>query len=286
MTSSTPRGEPRDRAVLARAAAILLAYGTLVLVALGAWPAWWVIAPVLGCAFILSGFLNAAHDCVHDTHLHRRHLNRITGAAWCTPILVNFTVYKRQHLVHHRFTGVEGDSEGHVIFASPGEYFVEHTGWSFWRGIASRIVKTLCREFPPSVSKPRDVAGARIDNAVICGWLVGMVLLTLFFPRIVAVAYWLPLLAYPAFAVLFSLPEHYGLAGDHHAWPRARNVISNPLVRFFQWNANFHAHHHRAPQVPATALAQSHGREGDARGEPTERSYLQFHFRVLRELMR
>lgn len=286
MTSSTLRWAPRDGAVVARAAAILLAYGVLVWMALVAWPAWWIAVSVLGCAFILSGFLNAAHDCVHNTHLGRRPFNRIAGAVWCTPILINFTIYKRQHLVHHCFTGVEGDSEGHASFASPSAYLAEHTGWSFWRGIASRIVKTSRREYPPSINRPCDIAQARIDNAVVCGWLIAMGLLTLFFPRFVTVAYWLPLLAYPAFAVLFSLPEHYGLAGDHHSWPRARNVISNPVVRFFQWNANFHAHHHRAPQIPAAALAEAHACEGDVCGEPTERSYLQFHFRVLRELMR
>jgi len=101
-----------------------------------------------------------------------------------------------------------------------------------------------------------------------------------------AVAYWLPLLAYPVFAIVLSLPEHYGLSSDHQDWPRARNVTSNQLVRFFQWNANFHADHHRAPGVPAASLAEFHRREGAARHEPTERSYLQFHYRLLRALMR
>jgi fatty acid desaturase len=242
------------------------------------------MAPILGCAFILSGFLNAAHDCVHDTHIGRQRLNRVAGAAWCVPILVNFTIYKRQHLVHHHFTGVDGDTEVHAYFSSPSCYLAEHAGWGFWRAIASRIVRTLRFEFPPSISKPRHVAGARLDNMIICGWLTGMGLLTLFFPKIVMVAYWLPLIAYPGFVVFFSLPEHYGLTGEHHEWPRARNVISNPLVRFFQWNANFHAVHHRIPKIPAVTLAEFHGWEANALAEPTERSYLEFHFRVLSEL--
>jgi fatty acid desaturase len=283
--STILRWRPRDRSVVSRAVTILLTYGFLVMLALKAWPEWPVIAPILGCAFILSGFLNAAHDCVHKTHLGRRRFNRIVGAAWCTPILVNFTIYQRQHLVHHKYTGVEGDTEGHASFVSAGAYLLEHTGWNFWRGIVVRIIKTLRREFPPTVRNLKEISGSQLDNSVICGWLACMGLLTLFFPRIVLVAYWLPLLVYPAFAQALSLPEHYGLAGDDQDGPRARNVMSNRLVTFFQWNANFHADHHRAPRVPSVLLQEYHHREGSACHELTERSYLRFHCSVFRALI-
>jgi fatty acid desaturase len=271
--------------VMRRAAAILLAYGLLVTLALKAWPKWTVIVPLLGCAFILSGFLNAAHDCIHNTHLPRRRLNRVVGAAWCTPILVNFTIYRCQHLVHHRYTGVQGDTEGHSSFASAGAYLFEHTGWNFWRGIGVRIIKTLQREFPRSINNQHKVAGAVLDNSVICMWLTGIGVLTIFFPTIVVVAYWLPLLVYPFFALVLSLPEHYGLRGDKYEGPRSRNVMSNPLVRFFQWNANFHADHHRATHIPAISLEKFHRREGMASREQTEHSYLKFHWGVFRELI-
>lgn len=269
---------PQNHFVIAKAVAVFVAYGILTSLVFRIWPTWWALLPVLCCGFILSGFLNAAHDCVHSTHLRPRNINRIVGAAWCTPILVNFTIYKRQHLVHHRYTGVEGDTESHDTFTSVTAYILAHIGWHFWRSLLVRIIKCLRGDFPDSVRTPDDIAQARLDNAVICVWLGCMALLTCAFPKIVLLAYWLPLLAYPPFAVFFSLPEHYGLAGAHHGDNKARNVFSNSLVRFFQWNANFHADHHRAPGVPAALLPEFHR---SVSGELTTRSYLEFHVNVL-----
>src|SRR6056297_1209114 len=85
--------QPRDLEVGARIVAIASAYGLLAGMALHLWPSLLVLAPVFCCAFILSGFLNAAHDCVHRRHFSTRSANRLAGVIWCTPLLINFTLY-------------------------------------------------------------------------------------------------------------------------------------------------------------------------------------------------
>lgn len=235
---------------------------------------------VLGCSFILSGFLNAAHDCVHATQFDRRVHNRVAGALWCTPILIVFTIYQRQHMVHHRYTGVPGDSEGHANYSNLTDYCLNQAGLNYWRALVQRLGLSLRGQFPDSVRSPRQQGAARLECAAIMTWLGLCFVLTWLWPLELMFGYWLGLLVYPAFAMLFGLPEHYGLALSGQPWPKARNVRSNVLVRFFQWNANYHAFHHRHPAVPGTKLAAAPC-TADFAADPCEPGYLRFHRRVI-----
>ncbi|WP_316162864.1 fatty acid desaturase family protein [Bradyrhizobium sp. SZCCHNRI20481] len=275
---------PSPSRTLARTAVILAAYAVLASAALAVVPSAWAALPVLGCAFILSGFLNAGHDCVHSTHFGAAWWDRIAGAVWCTLILVNFTIYRRQHLVHHRFPATAGDSEEHVQFASLHSYLYAQSGVGFWMSIFRRIVRTWQGELPASINSPLWARAARIDNLVISLWLATCGAATLWQTRAMFIAYWLPLLLYPAFVLFFSLAEHFDLADEQMPWPRARNVRSNAVVRFFQWHANYHAVHHRRPALPAFALQSAHGADTE-RVDPLETSYLAFHFRLARRLV-
>lgn len=269
-----------------RAAAILLTYGALVMLGHALWPSWLVLLPTVCCGFILSGFLNAAHDCVHLRHTGVKQVDRYLGMAWCTPILVNYTLYKAQHLVHHRHTGVAGDPEPDTHFNTVAEYFYEMSAIGFWQSIFSRIVKTLRGDFPASLSSDKLKSMARADNLVLCAYLVTVVVLTLVFPMTLLFAVWLPLLFYPVFAIALSLPEHYGLRASSGTAEKSRNVGSNRLLRFFQWNANFHAAHHRAPNVPSIWLDRFYRQTTPTDSEEYRSGYVRFHRDVLAHIMR
>lgn len=266
-----------------RGLAIVTIYGALGALACALWPSSWVAVPLLCCSFILSGSLNAAHDCVHSTHVGPSWLNRTVGAAWCTVILVNFTIYRQQHLVHHRFPGVEGDSEGHASLHTFTDYLHAQSGLDFWYAIFRRMILTWCGQFPASINSQKLKRAAQIDNLVILLWLSLAGLLTIFWPIQLVACYWLPLLFYPMFALFFSLPEHLDLTHVDVSWPRARNITSNAIVRFFQWNANYHALHHRQPALPALTLHRFYCDAGYLK-DPVERSYLRFHSLLIARL--
>ncbi|KWV58289.1 hypothetical protein AS156_36480 [Bradyrhizobium macuxiense] len=276
---------PSPVRTLARATVILAAYAILASAALVISPRPWAAVPVLGCAFILSGCLNAGHDCIHQTHFGAGRWDRVAGALWCMPILVNFTIYRRQHLIHHRFSATEGDSEPQIRFANLSGYLHAQSGLGFWGAIFRRMVLTWRGEFPAGINSRRWARAARRDNLAISLWLAACGAATVWQTRTMFIVYWLPLLFYPAFALFFSLAEHFDLAEEGKPWPRARNIRSNAVVRFFQWHANYHAVHHRQPALPAFALHSAH-RADTGRADPMETSYLAFHLRLALRLIR
>ncbi|AEV81264.1 Omega-3 fatty acid desaturase [Actinoplanes sp. SE50] len=242
------------------------------------------VAATLALTMVMSGFIQAAHDCVHGSHLRSRRANRVMGAAWCTPILINFTNYRYQHLVHHRFTGVPGDTEPEKTFTGLGAYLYSMSGITLWRYNVITATRTWQHRFPASVTgHPDRRRASRQDNLVICLWVAVALTLTAIFPYAVLLGYWLPLLASTVVARFTGLTEHYGLWGVPDIERNTRTVRSNPVMRFFMWNANYHAEHHRFPAVPTLNLHRLHR----ALPEPhplQAASYTAFHLRLIRHL--
>ncbi|MGI5336474.1 fatty acid desaturase family protein [Streptomyces sp. CA-181903] len=264
------------RRVAARTAVLAVVYAATVTVALRPGVGWWALLGSAFLGFVLAGFINAAHDCVHGTHLGSRKANRVAGAAWSTPILLNYTIYRHQHLVHHRYTGVEGDSEPAEHYATLRAYLYNLSGLPFWPGFPRRIVKTWRGDFPASVRTDDRRRDAKRDNWAIFTWIVLMAVLTVLFPFALLIAYWVPLaLSLPA-SVFLSLPEHYGLWGMPEVSRNTRTVRSNRFVRYFMWNANYHAEHHHYPAVSSLNLHRLH-RSMPVPHPIQEKSYVRFH---------
>lgn len=240
-----------------------------------------VVAVVLG--FVMSGFINAAHDCVHGSHLRSKRANRIMGAAWCTPLLLNFTNYRYDHLVHHRFTGVEGDTERPKQFHTLRSYLHSLTAFAYWRYNARTIARTWRGIFPASVGKDDRRRDSRADNLAICSWLAIAIVLTWLAPSVMVAVYWLPLLISAVIMRITGLPEHYGLWGVPEIERNTRTVRSNALVRLVLWNGNYHAEHHRYPAVATLNLHRLY----KAIPEPhpiQSGSYLGFHRGLIKSL--
>lgn len=269
--------------VTVNTAVIAVLYAGLPALALRRGGAVLTVLAVVVDSLIMSGFIQAAHDCVHASHLRSRAANRVMGAAWCTPILINFTNYRYQHLVHHRFTGVEGDTEPQKDFRTLGAYLHSMTGITIWRYNAITLKRTWQNRFPASVDKPERRRDSRQDNLAISCWLAAMIGLTFLLPAVLLVAYWLPLVLSTVISRFTGLPEHYGLGGVPEVERNTRTVRSNAVVRWFMWNANYHAEHHRYPAVPTLNLHRLHKALPDP--HPIQvASYTGFHTRLLREL--
>ncbi|WP_372405356.1 fatty acid desaturase [Streptomyces luteireticuli] len=262
--------------VTARTTVLLGGYAVVAALALWADSGWWALLGSVVLGFVLAGFINAAHDCVHGSHLRSKRANRVAGAAWSTPILLNFTIYRHQHLVHHRFTGVEGDTEPEETFTTLRAYLYALSGVPFWPGFPRRIWKTWRNDFPASVGTEDRRRQARQDNTAICAWIVLTAVLTVLFPYPLLIAYWLPLVFSLPAGVFLSLPEHYGLWGVPEISRNTRTVRSNRLVRYVVWNANYHAEHHRYPAVASVNLHKLHRAMPDPH-PVQEKSYFRFH---------
>ncbi|WP_050502775.1 fatty acid desaturase family protein [Streptomyces monomycini] len=272
------------RRVMVRTLLILAAYAAGVAVSLRfgfGYGAAILSSVILG--MILAGFLNAAHDCLHRSHLHSKRGNRAMGAVWATPLLVNFSVYRYQHLTHHRFTAVEGDTESHRTYTTVTAYLYALSGIPLWRHTLSGLLEPSRGKFPASVNTDERRNEARRDDLAIIGWLALVVTLTIFFPRELIFAYWLPLYFSGPAIIFLALPEHYGLFGSPEVTRNTRTVRSNPLSRFLLWNANYHAEHHRYPAVATLNLHRLH----KAMPVPhpiQERSYLGFHVKLVKAI--
>ncbi|MFF9812347.1 fatty acid desaturase family protein [Streptomyces sp. NPDC014006] len=272
------------RRVAVRAFLILAVYavGVAVSVHFGfAYGAALLSSIVLGT--VLAGFLNAAHDCLHRSHLRSKRGNRVMGAVWSTPLLVNFSVYRYQHLVHHRFTAVEGDTESHRTYATVGGYLYALTGIALWRHTLAGLLESSRGRFPASVNSAGRRREARQDDVAIACWLVLMAALTVVFPRELLFAYWLPLYFSGPAIIFLALPEHYGLYGSPEVTRNTRTVRSNPLARFLLWNANYHAEHHRYPAVATLNLHRLH-RAMPVPHPIQEKSYLGFHAKLVKAI--
>lgn len=271
--------------VLLRMFVILIIYGVcaIIVVAPNLHYTALILCPFMG--FILSGFLNAAHDCIHCTQFKSKKVNRIMGMLWCAPIFVNYTIYRYQHLTHHRYTGVKGDTESRRIYHSIKAYFYSLTGIDFWRHVIKVTIKSAKDNFPSTINNDQRCTDVKKDNRVLFFWLIWSIILTVFFPKIILLVYWLPMLFYAPIVILTSLPEHYGCSEGSDIRYNTRSIVTNRFIRFFLWNGNYHAEHHAYPGVPAMHLHHLH-KEISNQLYMQEKSYVMFHLKLLKELIK
>ena len=268
-----------------------LAQGTtnLALYAVMAWvvslPAWQpfflILWPLMG--LVLAGFLAAAHDCVHGTFVDTKKGNRIAGALWCTPILMNFTAFKYAHLTHHRFTRVPGDTEPIKPLRSIGDYVKQVIVLNPLRSVTKNLWIAL-GFFPPNIVSNRKGRSAQADAWGIILWLLFISTLTVINPRSLVAIFWGPLFFSRLMVSLTALPEHHGCGMGPDVLHSTRTVLSNLLVRTVLWNGNFHVEHHLYPAIPSCHLPELSRRLEQA---PVLRikSYFRFHLDLLRKLL-
>ena len=241
------------------------------------------IAVWLSQGVILTGFLSAAHECVHEHFWPDRRINAVFGRLWATPALLNFSLYRFFHLRHHQYTGVAGDPEG-INYALPtiGKYATElcTSGMKFTVFMITASADVVCGREPPEF-----VRGARarhqvwIDSWILLGFLFIVVLLTMWRPTLMVKLAWAPWFAY--FLALFwtGLPEHFELGPGE-----TRSIRSNWLFRTVYWSANFHAEHHAEPRVPAHNLYRLHELL-QTQLPHRETSYILYHWKLIRRLL-
>ncbi|MBD2411015.1 hypothetical protein FACHB389_13395 [Nostoc calcicola FACHB-389] len=249
---------------------------------------WEVWIPIWFCqAFILSGFLSAAHDCTHSTLYDSPRANRIAGALWASPVLINFSLYKYHHLVHHRkYKSLEGDSELSGSFPNLWAYIASLPTLAFftafWK-MSWMATKGLYPDFIKTSSARRAVDR---DNWIQLGWLLLIAVLTIISPWFITSLYWIPMIIYFPMTFLTTTPEHYDCdwGAGANQWNNTRTVTSNPIFRYYYWNSNYHAEHHLYPEIQACNYPKVHQLIG-SRFKYVEKSYIMFHLKLIWSLL-
>ena len=276
---------PQPWRVFAQSLIHLSAYGLLAYLGsqMNLWWTWLIIWWFQGA--ILTGFSAAAHECLHGNFIKSPRIDRIAGIFWATLTGFNFSLYKSYHLQHHQFTRVPGDTEEGGNFDHAWEYLSELPIFFGLMGyFAILSMRSWFGEFPGFVRSANARRAVQIDGIIQFTWFLAVVLLACWQPMFVLYFYLCPLIIHFCMVYWVSLPEHYGCEMSANPLANTRTISSNFLVRFFYWNANYHAEHHAFPSVPSYHLGRLHQLVGQ-HFQFQERSYLLFHLKVLRDLI-
>jgi fatty acid desaturase len=251
--------------------------------ALGRSPALWLLVWWFQ-GVILSGFLGAAHDCAHGKFVHGRVANHVIGAVWASLVFFNFSLYKYFHLKHHRYTAVDGDTEPNGLFPNLWSYLKHLPTTSFFLSFWKMSIESAMGHFPDFVATPEAKRDVQLDNILQLMWFLTALLLTILWPKFMALYYWAPMAFYFPMVFLTSLPEHYGCDQGNDVQRNTRTVTSNWMFRLVFWNGNYHAEHHLYPNIPSWNLPRLHKLIGH-RFSFVEKSYIRFHLRLIWDLL-
>ncbi len=248
-------------------------------------PAWVLIMSWPFMGLILAGFLAAGHECLHNSFAKSKRANRLAGMFWCTLVLNNVSAIRFAHMVHHRFTRVEGDSETQLSVSSVRQYIGIFLSPTTLARSTFKALAPLWQSYPVhAVSSPQR-RQTRIDSLIIACWLLIALVLTVWAPLDLLCVYWGPMLFFFPMVIAIAIPEHYACAAGPDALPATRTTATNPLVRMLIWNTNYHTEHHLYPSVPCYNLPRLH-RAIRSELHNVSKSYIAFHGTVLVDLAR
>jgi fatty acid desaturase len=220
-------------------------------------------------AWIWSGLFAPFHECTHRTAFRSLLGNRI--GAWLTGIPFGMapSVYRIFHYEHHRHTqDLEQDPElGDARYAAwPPTRFTWLIAASGYGLILLKLRPLLGFALKPQHEWHTFARWAkRIDEperivfecrVLLSAWLLFLISAVLVIPG----GGWLIFAAWLAhvFQALWVIAEHTGLPHTGSILARTRSVVTNPFVRFWLWNMNYHAEHHAWPAIPWHQLPAAH----------------------------
>jgi len=202
----------------------------------------------------LHGISLFTHEGVHGVLSRNHHWNRILSILCALPVLQNYSAYKVLHLQHHANLGLAGD---------PDRYR-NYTRWT-WLVFLMHWGRLLVGYPVYLVMIP--ILGFRQGQWEDRIWIaIEVVLLLLiagvawcFLPTGWVVHGWLlPMLAINTMVNIRGMSQHTLLADEADVVRGTRTILSNPVVRFFMCNENYHLEHHLYPSVPWYHLPRLH----------------------------
>jgi fatty acid desaturase len=242
-----------------------------ILIAAGAlgyrmWGTWWAV-PCFAVYGVCYGSLSGSrwHECGHRTAFKTVWLNDAIYEIASFMVFRESVAWRWSHARHHSDTMIVG-RDPEVGVPRPPDLWSVALAFFALKSVPlefAKMVKHACGRispaeatFIPDGERPRLYRNARIYLCVLA--LVAF--------AAIASHSILPLMyiGLPAFygvwlLTLIGLTEHAGLAEDvldHRL--NSRTLYLNPVLRFCQWEMNYHVEHHMFPMVPYHALGKLH----------------------------
>jgi len=228
-------------------------------------------APVAGFAMCCA--LSAVHECSHRTYFFKRRANDVFGRFWALIILMNFSAYRRDHMLHHRHQGGDRDTEPRIVV---------HSRWDLAKSIISNphVIPSWIWSARVASGFVRSTKPARIDAIALILFQAVLLIFAALDPFLFTIAYAVPFLTFTIMDNIVSLPEHVLIGGDATK-PITRSMTVSEPFSFLLYCVNRHIEHHSRPAITAHKLDH----DIDVRQAPAV-SYLEFYVSLWSHLSR
>jgi fatty acid desaturase len=245
---------------LAGHAALLVATGAMVYLALGSW---WILPAMVLHGVVLAALFAPLHETIHRTAFKSRWLNDVVGWLCSLLVVLPSEYFRFFHFAHHRHTQ---DPLNDPELASPkattfARWLIHVSGWNYWRAqLVGLITHVLGRTPEPFLTAPRAAARVVTEARVLLIVYLLIAAAAVAAGSSAPLTYWvLPVLLGQPFLRLYLLAEHTLCPLVPDMLANSRTTRSNAIVRFLAWNMPYHAEHHAFPSVPFHALPSLHG---------------------------
>ncbi|MGJ8546611.1 MAG: fatty acid desaturase [Sulfitobacter sp.] len=235
---------------------LIMALGLLIALQV---PLWGLLLIPQGIA--LAFLFTLQHETTHKTPFENEKLNEWVG--WFCGVLIfqPFLWFRYFHLMHHRFTNIEGKDPELAGLPKPNDwpsFFWHLSCLRYWRDKAALLWQLafgqISADYLPERITPRLKREARGMVAI----YAAAALITLAAGPVLLWVWVVPLIfGFPALR-LYLLAEHGRCPKVADMFLNTRTTFTNSTLRFLAWNMPYHIEHHVFPQVPFHRLPQFH----------------------------
>lgn len=219
-------------------------------------------------AWVWSGLFAPFHECTHRTAFRSVRGNRL--GAWLTGIPFGMapSVYRTFHYEHHRHTQnlAEDPELLNPAYAhwpnTRRDWWIANSGYGL---LMLKLTPLLGFAFKPRSRWPEFAPWARHANEpdrLVLECRILLFIWVVFLLGVLALPgglwFWFTAWFTHVFQTLWVSSEHSGLPLTGSILARTRSVRSNPFVRYWIWNMNYHAEHHGWPAIPWHRLPDAH----------------------------
>ena len=250
--------ERDSRKGIIRILSTLTVFGGLTLVGIFS-PEVFCVVTIPLAGFVMAGFYSGMHYLSHDSIFQNQKVNRAWGLVFSGLLLQNFSLYKFFHLKHHRFTGVDGDTEPAGEVKSLFHYLFYALNWDYFCAFVRMSTMSIFSYFPEFVSKDAQRKAVQHDAVVQFLCISLSLFATALFPIGMLKYYWLPLQFAMSLNFFLAFGEHFGCERSNNPFLNTRSFGRKPAIfKWFHWNANYHAEHHLFPRATPWSLEPIH----------------------------
>lgn len=223
------------------------------------------------------------HQILHGTAFRNKIISHLVGFLLGFPMLISYSDYQHNHLIHHRNVGTEGDSEFFEFNNLNDGYGLVQKILSFFlighfRDFFKTAVIAFTRFSDLKTTDKSTGLATQIEHIIMLLSLLISVVISAWFNDYRLLTIWILSLVFVAAPLhtIIELPEHFRCDNkSSNILRNTRSIDSNAFAVWFTNGNNYHIEHHTYPLVRPEKLARVH-RQLSGKSVFTNRSYAEF----------